>query len=185
MKLYWTRYYIAIVFIMLLFVLPVSIVCRGDAIVKDINQKNAVQYRIEIDKSECLLNIYNSDNEIIRFFPIAVGKNRGDKEMAGDHRTPEGDFWVNRIRESSDWTHDFGDGKGEIKGAYGPWFFSLYTGSETTKSNKSWQGIGIHGTHDPSSIGSCASEGCIRLVNRDVVELKNYVCLGTQVKITD
>ncbi|MCR5176958.1 MAG: L,D-transpeptidase, partial [Anaerovibrio sp.] len=70
------------------------------------------------------------------------------------------------IYYAGDWTHDFGDGKGEIPGAYGKWFISLNTG---------WDGIGIHGTHDPASVGTNASEGCIRLRNHDLEELKEFI----------
>ena len=88
---------------------------------------------------------------------------------------------VEEICDASYWTHDFGDGKGQIAGAYGPWFISLDTG---------WIGIGIHGTHDPASIGTMASEGCIRLRDQDVAELKQLIYgknkgVGTRVIITE
>jgi lipoprotein-anchoring transpeptidase ErfK/SrfK len=44
-------------------------------------------------------------------------------------------------------------------------------------------GIGIHGTNEPFSIGSRASHGCIRMVPRDVIELYPRVPLGTPVYI--
>ena len=81
-----------------------------------------------------------SGGEVLEVFGVAVGKNAGDKQRAGDMRTPEGSFTVEQVQDASWWSHDFGDGKGEIKGAYGPWFIRLKTG---------WRGIGIHGTHDP------------------------------------
>ncbi len=42
---------------------------------------------------------------------------------------------------------------------------------------------GIHGTSNPASIGTMASNGCIRLHNRDVNELFNFVPVGTTVRI--
>ncbi len=39
----------------------------------------------------------------------------------------------------------------------------------------------IHGTNAPSSIGTAASSGCIRMLNRDVVELYNSTPVGTKV----
>lgn len=42
---------------------------------------------------------------------------------------------------------------------------------------------GIHGTNNPSSIGKNVSNGCIRLYNRDVINLANIVSIGTVVKI--
>lgn len=45
------------------------------------------------------------------------------------------------------------------------------------------KGIGIHGTDTPSSIGTYASHGCIRMYNKDVIELFNLVPVGTIVRI--
>lgn len=53
-----------------------------------------------------------------------------------------------------------------------------------------WMGLnapngdyGIHGTNDPSSIGKAISNGCIRMYNKDVIEVFNLVPIGTVVKI--
>ena len=43
--------------------------------------------------------------------------------------------------------------------------------------------IGIHGTNEPESIGTAASEGCIRMFNRDVEALFYRLPLGTPVTI--
>jgi L,D-transpeptidase ErfK/SrfK len=44
-------------------------------------------------------------------------------------------------------------------------------------------GYGIHGTNDPSSIGKAVSHGCIRMHNRDVLDLASLVPNGTKVTI--
>lgn len=49
--------------------------------------------------------------------------------------------------------------------------------------NVPWGIYGIHGTNNPWSIGRYASHGCIRMRNRDVEELFEWVPLGTEVKI--
>ena len=108
-------------------------------------------------------------------YRIAVGKNTGNKQKTGDLRTPEGHFSVRQIQNATAWTHDFRDGKGVIAGAYGPWFIRLKTDP--------WNGIGIHGTHDPASIGTRASEGCIRMHNSDLDALKKTIKPGTPVVI--
>ncbi|KSU77371.1 L,D-transpeptidase catalytic domain [Fictibacillus enclensis] len=51
-----------------------------------------------------------------------------------------------------------------------------------------WMGLsaphyGIHGTNDPSSIGKNVSKGCIRMFNKDVLELSRMVPVGTRVYI--
>lgn len=135
---------------------------------------DSLQYSIVIVKQEFKLYLlYGADTE--KVYDIAIGKVAGDKQKVGDCRTPEGEFYLVKIEDSSRWEHDFkGDGKGPVKGAYGPWFLRLYTGAELTKSGKTWRGIAIHGTHDPSSIGTMASEGCIRMRNEDISELKKF-----------
>ena len=132
------------------------------------------ELRLVVSKSEFTITAFRGDSAVARY-PIAVGKNPGDKQRRGDNRTPVGEFRVSRIHKSDSWVHDFGDGNGPIAGAYGPWFLRLDTGR--------WTGIGIHGTHDPASIGTMATEGCIRLLNGDLEELKAMVAVGTRVLI--
>lgn len=45
------------------------------------------------------------------------------------------------------------------------------------------KGYGIHGTNNPSSIGTAASNGCIRMFNEDVEELFDITNTGTVVRI--
>ena len=47
----------------------------------------------------------------------------------------------------------------------------------------SYKGVGIHGTNRPGSIGGPVSHGCIRMYNRDVIQLFNTVPVGTLVRI--
>ncbi|MBN9267503.1 MAG: L,D-transpeptidase [Hyphomicrobium sp.] len=42
----------------------------------------------------------------------------------------------------------------------------------------------IHGTDAPSTIGTAASKGCIRMYNRDVLDLYPRVPVGTRVTVT-
>jgi lipoprotein-anchoring transpeptidase ErfK/SrfK len=127
-----------------------------------------------IIKAKHELTVYQ-DSSLVKTYPVGLGMNSGDKQAVGDKRTPEGYFYIKYIKDSSAWTHDFKDGKGEIQGAYGPYFIALYTGEDATFSRQAWTGIGIHGTHDPSSIGKNVSEGCIRMHNADLIELYNML----------
>ena len=181
---------------------------REDSITKDNKYEKLfgdAKYLIHVHKQTYKLELFKKGNSNpIKTYGIAVAKNNGDKKKSGDNRTPTSwgnavdipksyagakygissktvPFRVEEICEASSWTHDFNDGKGVINGAYGPWFISLDTG---------WDGIGIHGTHDPKSIGTNASEGCIRLNNKDVAELKSIIYsdnkgIGTRVIITE
>ncbi|NMM64023.1 L,D-transpeptidase [Clostridium sp. P21] len=42
---------------------------------------------------------------------------------------------------------------------------------------------GIHGTNNPSSIGKNVSNGCVRMYNKDVIEVFKLVIIGTLVSI--
>ena len=148
-----------------------------DRIIPVKNNNNADKYRILINKSSHTLSLLKGD-KLIKNYPVATGRNTGDKQRVGDNRTPTGKFKIVSIENASSWSHDFRDGKGKIAGAYGPWFLRL--------DAKGWRGIGIHGTHDPNSRGTNATEGCIRLSNEDIAELKeNYAYRNMPVEIRE
>ena len=139
-------------------------------------------YSVLIDKSEHKVYLLDNDKKVAVWgCSIGLG-GAGQKQKEGDNMTPTGTFVVDEIDDASAWTHDFGDGKGAIAGAYGPFFISLDT---ERLSKGQWDGIGIHGTHDPASIGTNASEGCVRLDNANLRKLIKYVKVGTKVTITE
>jgi lipoprotein-anchoring transpeptidase ErfK/SrfK len=41
----------------------------------------------------------------------------------------------------------------------------------------------IHGSNEPDTIGAAVSSGCIRMTNRDVVDLADWVKIGTKVVV--
>lgn len=49
--------------------------------------------------------------------------------------------------------------------------------------NAPYGDYGIHGTNNPSSIGKSVSNGCIRMFNRNVIELSSIIPIGTVVVI--
>ena len=127
---------------------------------------------IVISKKELKLSVYaptaQGDTVLVAEFPACLSKNKGNKEKAGDMRTPESPagqpFKITQIQDASDWEHDFGDGRGKIL-AYGHWFLRLATPGHS--------GIGIHGsTNNRESVPGRASEGCIRLLDEDIDSLK-------------
>lgn len=127
------------------------------------------------NKQTMTLTLYDYRGEELMHTRMACGKNYGDKQRRGDMRTPEGVFRVESIEDASDWSHDFGDGNGEVPGAYGPLFIRL-----TCPGHK---GIGIHGTHLPESLGTRATEGCIRLDNDTLLQLAQQVHIGMVVAV--
>ena len=145
-----------------------------------VNKKNCF---IVISKPEYRLyvcEVVNGDTLKRVHYPVCVGKNKGQKQKPGDMKTPEctvkNPFIITEIVDASKWTHDFTDGRGEIL-AYGNWFMRLKTPGHT--------GIGIHGsTNNESSVPGRGSEGCIRLRNDDLNELKaKYAFVGMRVVI--
>ena len=129
---------------------------------------------IVISKKNLTLSVYdrNADGDTLLMaqFPCCMGKNKGNKVKRGDMRTPESPagkpFKITMIQNSSMWKHDFHDGRGNIK-AYGHWFLRLETPGH--------KGIGIHGsTNNEKSVPGRASEGCIRLLDNDIITLKEH-----------
>ena len=129
--------------------------------------------RIVVSKKDMTLTVYN--DSILLKTKISCGKNFGNKTRRGDNKTPEGTFKINMIQPSSQWTWDFKDGKGKIKGAYGPYFLRLKTPITTM--------IGIHGTCYPELIGTRTSSGCVRIHNDEMLKLVKLVKVGTKVTI--
>ena len=56
-------------------------------------------------------------------------------------------------------------------------------GSRWMRFSAPWGIYGIHGTNKPWSVGTVASHGCIRMLNRDVEQLYATVPLGTPVDL--
>ena len=145
-----------------------------------VNKKNCF---ILISKPEYRLYVCEVvDGDTLKrvHYPVCVGKNKGQKQKKGDMKTPEctaeNPFTITEIVDASDWSHDFGDGRGSIL-SYGHWFMRLKTPGHT--------GIGIHGsTNNESSVPGRGSEGCIRLRDDDLIQLKeNYAFVGMRVVI--
>ena len=138
---------------------------------------------IVISKKDLQLIVYaqsGKDTIALAAYPVCVGKNKGQKQGKGDMRTPESSldnpFSITNIQDASTWTHDFGDGRGAIL-AYGHWFLRLKTPGHN--------GIGIHGsTNNENTVPGRGSEGCIRLLDKDIIQLKEkYARVGMPVII--
>lgn len=128
-----------------------------------------------------VFDVQQGDTVQLAQYPACMGKNKGNKQKRGDMKTPESPkgkpFFISQIQDASTWHHDFGDGRGSIK-AYGHWFLRLNTPGHS--------GIGIHGsTNNESTVPGRASEGCIRLRDADIIDLKErfaYVGMPVIVK---
>ena len=131
---------------------------------------------IYVSKTTMHLYVLDRNDSVLFSCGIACGARRGNKTRKGDYKTPEGDFSISGLFNSTDWIHRTRDGR-SVKGCYGPHFLRLATGR--------LGGIGIHGTNAPGSIGKRASEGCIRVNSANIVILyDNYAYNGMPVTVS-
>ncbi|WP_425061254.1 L,D-transpeptidase family protein [Sporomusa carbonis] len=94
-----------------------------------------------------------NDDQLYKKYRIAVGKSKTP--------TPIGEW--NVVWKDYNWGTGFG--------------------TRWMGLNVPWGTYGIHGTNKPWSIGQFASHGCIRMRNKDVEELFEWVPIGTAVRI--
>lgn len=131
---------------------------------------------IYVSKTTMHLYVLDKNDSVLFTCGIACGLRRGNKTAKGDYKTPEGDFHISGLFNSTDWVHKTKDGR-SVKGCYGPHFLRLATGH--------LGGIGIHGTNAPGSIGKRASEGCIRVNSTNIITLyNNYAYNGMPVTVS-
>lgn len=128
---------------------------------QDAQKKDDKTDVILVSKQDMKLRMIKFYDSAMLTFPIATGRNPGDKKKQGDKKTPEGIFTVYAIHDASGWDYDFHDGKGRIKGTYGKYFIRF----------KEHYHIGIHGTHLPETLGSRATDGCVRMHNECIEEI--------------
>ena len=112
---------------------------------------------IVIDKSDYKL-YWVKDGELVKAYPIAHGKN---------DCTPEATWRIDAKYHT------------DPSSVYGPRKMRMFRKSG---SSYVYTAYAIHGTNQPWVIGTMASHGCIRMYNKDVLELFPQVPLGTMVQ---
>ncbi|HZM41566.1 MAG TPA: L,D-transpeptidase [Acidimicrobiales bacterium] len=121
-------------------------------------------YRIEVALAAHTLTIFQDTAQIAQY-PIAVG--------TADTPTPGGRYYIKELIQPP-----------TPNGPYGVYVYGLSGFSNVLESFNGGDGvIGIHGTNDPSAIGTDVSHGCIRLTNEAITEMVGYLPLGTPVTI--
>jgi lipoprotein-anchoring transpeptidase ErfK/SrfK len=109
-----------------------------------------VPYRIEVTLAAHNLKVYDGYDVVVDA-PIGVG--------TSDTPSPGGTYYLKELLQPPN-----------PNGAYGHYAYGLSGFSNVLQSFAGGSGvIGIHGTNDPSTIGTDVSHGCIRL-NNDVVD---------------
>jgi murein L,D-transpeptidase YafK len=112
------------------------------------------------------INGPSQNGTILKTFPILVGRNDGQKIMAGDNRTPEGTYFIIGRKETE-----------ELNAIYGPLAYVLnYPNEEDRKAGRTGQGIWIHGTREDTTRE--ATRGCVVLNNNNLKTLADNLQLG-------
>lgn len=148
-------------------------------------QINSSGLYILIDKSDYVLAIMK-DTLIIKQYPVVLGRNPvDDKLREGDCCTPEGSFKILAKYNHEIWTKfiwiDYPNKESlrKFREAKNKGIIPL----ESTPGGE----IGIHGVPTDADFvinqGENWTAGCISLKNRDVIEIFNYVDIGTEVII--
>jgi len=135
-----------------------------------------VVFDINISKHELRVLQYDNNHWFEKeSFSVAVPENILPKIEVGDGGTAYGMYRITSVEDSSHW---FFEGR---PGAYGDSFLRLNVGA--TIDNPRGAGIGIHGTDQPDTVGTPASQGCFRMHNDELKKLLPYADAGMYVRI--
>ena len=161
---------------------------------------SAMTYKIDIDISQQRLYLKKND-DLIKSYPISSSK-YGEGSTENSNMTPLGlhvikekigtDVPINTLfisRINTKRTVNIENSRNKTKDDHITsrilWLDGLEEGKNKGKGVDSYSRyIYIHGTHEEGLIGEKASHGCIRMLNNDVIDLYNYVNIGTEVYIS-
>lgn len=136
-------------------------------------------YAFVVDKASRTLSVWHQTNtglKKIASYPADLGKNAGDKRFRGDHKTPEGIYFLQERLEGNQ--IDFSQyGKRAFTTNY-PNFFDRMEG-------KTGYGIWLHAAPDKVPL-TRGSRGCVVVRNDAILGLTQYIRLGrTPILIQD
>lgn len=163
---------------------------------------NIPNLTILVDKSDHLLTLM-SGNSTIKSYHVAFGDNGlGDKVKSGDHKTPEGTFYIAErsvlsptdkylgsrwMRVSYPNIEDAERGlqTGLIdQTTYQQIVNAINNGQIPPQKTALGGGIGIHGgSNNGINSGDSWTWGCVGLTNADVNEIYDYIGVGTKLII--
>ena len=126
---------------------------------------------VRIDVSERKLYLYGGDDKLLKTYGVAVGMPA--------HPTPVGVFRIISKQRNPTWNPPdsaWAAGMGPVPPGPANPLGTRWMGLNSP-------GIGIHGTPAPSSIGTAASHGCIRMRIPEAEDLFDRVFVGTPVEI--
>lgn len=121
---------------------------------------------IVISKAALTLKLYDTSNRLICSFPVAAGTEYGNKQEIGDRKTPEGEFKVGIVQETTEW----------LDGEFGDHLIRIDVPDISS--------FGICGTKDNSLVGKRSSAGNILMRSGDLDSLLTMVHSDMTVSIT-
>ncbi|HEX7278029.1 MAG TPA: L,D-transpeptidase family protein, partial [Solirubrobacterales bacterium] len=151
---------------------PDAVVAHAHSIAPEVTKEEvASQYPtyLTLDRSTFTLRLWK-DLKLARTYTVAVG--------AEGFATPEGLYQIEAMEENPVWNVPESDWAGSLAGQ------TIPPGPENPIKARwmaIYEGAGIHGTEETSSLGTAASHGCVRMAIPDVEELYDEVELGTPI----
>jgi murein L,D-transpeptidase YafK len=151
-------------------VVPASLVSLGD-----LNPGYALIVEKKTNTLKVMQALPDGRYDVIKSYRAITGKQWGDKQVAGDKRTPEGIYFIVGQNDRSTLEKQFGDAAKK----YGPKAFVLdYPNIFDKRMNKTGYGIWIHGVENDQRISTpFDTEGCVALMNADVVDISHYISM--------
>jgi murein L,D-transpeptidase YafK len=125
-------------------------------------------YGIVVDKKARVLSLWKQTGtaiEKVLEFPSDIGKKLGNKSKLGDHRTPEGIYFTQKMLE----------GPGLLYDKYGVKAFTLdYPNLFDQRAGKTGSGIWLHAIPDKETLER-GSRGCVVIRNESITELSKHI----------
>ena len=159
---------------------------------------DTTQVRLVVDKTTGILTMYDKDQEIARYTIRALGRNYqdGDKELEGDKRTPEGEYYVCYLNGTSKYYLSIGLSYPNIEDADRGLQAGRITQAERDRIAWSIENgykpdwytalggeIMVHGVEDDPDPRKNWTSGCICMENEVMDVLWEYCRIGTKVTI--
>ncbi len=157
--------------------------------------------RIEIDLAQQQLRLYEGAR-LLRAYPVSTAAN-GPGEVNGSGCTPRGQHKIRALIGRSAVPGTVFVSRRPTGEIYSPELAARYPHRDWILSRILWLSglepgrnrlrevdtmrryIYIHGTPDETRLGAPGSHGCIRMSNKDVIELFEWVPAGTEANIKE
>lgn len=128
------------------------------------------------EKTSHKLHLFQADPsgpKLVKSYQMATGKKAGNKQFQGDHRTPEGIYFIVDFIPNKQLLKKYGK-EGE---KYGVGAFVLnYPNQMDRRSKKTGGGIWVHSTNDETRIEKgLDSRGCVVIANKDLMDVSQYL----------